>query len=46
MFVAVRLEVDALPKNDVAAEIEVKIGLGETAIVEVAESEILEPAIK
>ena len=46
MLVAVRLDVEALPKNELLAVIDVKIGLGDTAIVEVEERTMLEPAMR
>jgi len=46
IFVEERLEVEALPSTELVAVTEVKIGFGETAIVEVPESVILLPAIK
>lgn len=42
----VRLEVEALVMKAVEALIEVKVGVADTAIVEVDESMIFDPAIK
>jgi hypothetical protein len=46
MLVAEIFEVDALPRNEVAETIDVKIGLGETATVEVDERTMLDPAVR
>ena len=46
MLVAVRLEVEALPKKALVVVILVKTGFGETAMVEVDERTMLEPAMR
>ena len=46
MFVAVRLDVEALPRNEVAAVILVNTGFGDTAMVEVEERTMFDPAVK
>ena len=46
MFVAERLDVEAFPRNVAPETILVNTGLADTAIVEVDESTIFDPAVK